>query len=284
MVSDSHFQKVTNRRISYPFRLSAPAMIFGHDIVENADILATMVDNVEIVLFHTPTQNNYLSRRDIIKLSEISRQTGVSYTVHLPTALEVASPDTKRREGSVQMAKALIERTLELNPLHYILHVPYSPPTLVYEPGMYFKHINNPAWQNWLGRAADSLTDITTAIGKAAGLLVENINYSVCYLEPLVQQRFCDLCLDVGHLLLGREPVTLEIIRHRDVIREIHIHGVKGHTDHHSLSILPQKRLSTWLRYISGMGFSGILNLEVFSPADLNSSLDLIPLFKNKFR
>ncbi len=251
-------------------------MIFGHDIVENAEILATLVDNVEIVLFHTPTQNNYLSRRDIAKLSEISRQTGVSYTVHLPTALEVASTDYRRRKESVRLAKALIEQTLDFKPLHYILHVPYSPPTLVYEPGMYFKRISSSAWQNWLRRATGSLIEITTVIGKAAELLLENINYSVCYLEPLVQKRFCGLCLDVGHLLLGQEPVTPEIVRHREVIREIHIHGVKGHTDHHTLSILPQKRLSKWLQQMANMGFSGICNLEVFSPADLKSSVDLI--------
>ena len=253
-------------------------MIFGHDIVENADILATIVENVEIVLFHTPTQNNDPSRQDIIKLSEISRQTGVSYTVHLPTALDVASSDSRRRREAVQLAKALIKQTIELNPLHFILHVPYSPPTLVYEyePGMYLKHISNPAWQNWLRRATASLIEITTVNGKATELLVENINFSVCYLEPLVQKGFCGLCLDVGHLLLDREPVTPEIARHRKVIREIHIHGVRGHTDHHSLSILPQKRLSKWLQQITGMGFSGILNLEVFSPADLNSSINLI--------
>jgi len=276
MASDSHFQRVTHRLTSYPFRLSAPAMIFGHDIVENADILATMVDNVEIVLFHTPTQNNYLSRQDIIKLSEISRQTGVSYTVHLPTVLEIASPDSERRTESIRLVIELIKHTTELTPLHHILHVPYSPPTLVYEPGGYLKQIDYPAWQDWLKRATGSLSDITAAIEKTARLLVENINYSVCYLQPLVQQRFCDLCLDVGHLLLGREPVTPEIMRHRDVIREIHIHGVKGHTDHHSLSILPQKRLSKWLKLLMGMEFSGILNLEVFSPADLKSSLKLI--------
>ena len=163
-----------------------------------------------------------------------------------------------------------------MNPLHYILHVPYSPPTLVYEPGMYFKRISSSAWQNWLRRATGSLIEITTVIGKAAELLLENINYSVCYLEPLAQKRFCGLCLDVGHLLLGREPVTPEIARHRKVIREIHIHGVKGHTDHHSLNILPQKRLSKWFQQMTGMGFSGICNLEVFSAADLKSSLDLI--------
>lgn len=251
-------------------------MIFGHDIVENADMLSAMVDNVEIVLFHTPTQNNFLSRRDIIALSDITRQTGVGYTVHLPTSLEIAALDSEKRAESIRRTVELIKKCEELNPRHFILHVPYSPLTLVYKPGEYFKQIEYTAWKNWLERATNSLVDVKEAVGKTNGLLIENINYSVYHLEPLVRYELCDICLDVGHLLLGQEKVALEIARYKDVIKEIHIHGVKGHMDHHSLDALPQERLSKWLKQLTGVGFSGILNLEVFSPSDLKSSIDLI--------
>jgi hypothetical protein len=71
-------QSMTTRINSAPSRLttvffktSAPAMIFGNDIVENAEILVELVDNIEIVLFHTPTQNNFLSRSDLHRLAQI---------------------------------------------------------------------------------------------------------------------------------------------------------------------------------------------------------------------
>jgi len=66
-------------------------MIFGNDIVENAEILVELDDNIEIVLFHTPTQNNFLSRSDLHRLAQIGSRHGVSYTVHLPDSLEIAS-------------------------------------------------------------------------------------------------------------------------------------------------------------------------------------------------
>jgi sugar phosphate isomerase/epimerase len=268
--------EVTNPPRKFPFLLSAPAMIFGHDIVENAEILSTIVDNVEIVFFSTPTQNNYLTSQDITTLSDIARHTGISYTVHLPASLEIASSDIEQRVASVQSAIELIKQCEPLNPQHFILHVPYSPPTLVYEPGDYFKKIEYPEWHKWLERASNSLMEITSANGKKCGLLLENINYSVYHLEPLIKYNSCNLCLDVGHLLLGQESVSVEIKSYHRVIREIHLHGVQGHTDHYSIATLSQRGVLKWLKVLNGMGFSGILNLEVFSPSDLRSSLDLI--------
>ena len=266
---------MTNQTKKSPFHLSAPAMIFGHDIVENAEILSTIVDSVEIVLFSTPNQNNYLSSREIATLADIARRTGINYTIHLPTSLQIASSDLTQRIESVQSVIELIKLCEPLNPHYFILHIPYTLPTLVYKPGDYFKQIEYAEWQKWLERASNSLMDIT-ANGKKCGLLLENINYSVYHLEPLFKNNPCYLCLDVGHLMLGEEKISDEIVCYHDIIKEIHLHGVKGHVDHHSLDIVPHKRVLKWLKLLSDKGFSGILNIEVFSPSDLRSSLDLI--------
>ena len=250
-------------------------MIFGHDIIENAEILSTIVDNVEIVLFNTPTQNNYLSSREIDILVDIARRTGITYTVHLPTSLQIASSDLTQRIESVQSAIELIELCNPLNPHHFILHIPYTPPTLVFKPGDYFKQIEYAEWQKWLERASSSLIDMT-ANGKKYRLLLENINYSAYHLEPLFKKNRCNLCLDIGHLMLGKENVSAEIVCYHDIIKEIHLHGVKGHVDHHRLDTVSEKRVLKWLKLLNGMEFSGLFNIEVFSSSDLRSSLNLI--------
>ena len=250
-------------------------MIFGHDIVENAEILSTIVDNVEIVLFRTPTQNNYLASREIATLADISLRTGITYTVHLPTSLQIASSDLVQRIESVESVVELIKLCEPLNPHYFILHIPYTPPTLVYKPGDYYKKIEYTEWQKWLERASISLMDIT-AIRKKCGLLLENINYSLYHLEPLFNDNLCELCLDVGHLMLGEEKISSEIDCYHDIIKEIHLHGVKGHADHQSLETVSHKRVLKWLKLLYGKGFSGILNIEVFSPSKFRSSLDLI--------
>lgn len=251
-------------------------MVFGHDIVFNVYTLSSMVDNVEVVLFHTPALNNFPSRQTVGELFEISRKTGISYTVHLPTSLDIASPDAGLRAGSTRQAIGLINLCSGLSPRHFILHIPYVTPTLVYEPGQYFKAIADSAWRPWLKRAGESLVEIAAATGNRAPLLIENINYSLTYVEPLIQEGLCHVCLDVGHLLLGEENVTREILRYSRATREIHLHGVTGYTDHCSLSVLSLDRLSSWLKLLADLTFSGILNLEVFTPSDLKSSMELL--------
>jgi sugar phosphate isomerase/epimerase len=261
------------------FKTSAPAMVFGHDIVENAEVLAGLVDNVEIVLFHTPTQNNFLSRTDIRRLAQVGRREEVSYTVHLPDSLEIASPAAATRTASVERTRELIGATADIAPRHYILHIPYSPPALVPVPGGYLKSIDSRKWQDWLKRAGDSLAAITGTCDPSVKLLAENINYSLSFLEPLVRQGFCQFCLDVGHLLLGQESVMAQMRHHFCEIEEVHLHGIRNHRDHFSLACLPQDRLARWLDYLHRQRFNGVVNLEVFSPEDLKVSLALLGRF-----
>ena len=251
-------------------------MIFGNDIVENAEILIELVDNIEIVLFHTPTQNNFLSRSDLRRLAQIGSRHGVSYTVHLPDSLEIASSSAAKRAESIGQTLKLIEVTAGIDPQHHILHVPFTHPTLIPVPGLYLKSIAHQRWQEWLKRATESLSIIFDTCGQSASLLVENINYSLVFLEPLAQSGYCKICLDVGHLLLGQESVMAAIKRYISQIREIHLHGIKNHMDHYSLALLPQERLARWMKHLIRNQYDGIINLEVFSPRDLMVSLELL--------
>ncbi len=272
----THINSATPHLTAVPFKISAPAMIFGHDIVENAEILAELVDNIEIVLFHTPALNNFLSRADVQRLAQIGSRHGVSYTVHLQDSLEIASSSAAKRAESVGRILELIESTAGIDPRHFVLHVPLTPPTLVPTPGLYLKSIAHQQWQDWLKRAIESLSTIVAECGASADLLVENINYSLAFLEPLVRDGYCNICLDVGHLLLGQESVMAAMRRYATHIREIHLHGIKDYRDHYSLALLPQERLVNWMEYLTRTRYDGIINLEVFSPGDLMASLELL--------
>jgi hypothetical protein len=43
-----------------------------------------------------------------------------------------------------------------------------------------------------------------------------------------------------------------------------------------SLAVLPETQVSEWIRLFPEASFSGVVNLEVFSPADLEASRDMI--------
>lgn len=251
-------------------------MVFGDELLKNARLLANMVDYVEIILFHTPTLHNIPTSEEICSLKKIGDQEDMAFTVHLPASLEIAASDRTQREKSVQLAREIFLRTVELEPMHYILHVPFSPPTLVAIPDFYFTSQNDPRWDEWRGHALESLEVLHGVLGKPGKLLVENINYSPRFLEPFLESGFCGLCLDLGHLILGREEV-MEHLRHRlDVTHEIHLHGVSGYDEHLSLSRLPKDQVHEWLRYIHRNSFQGAITLEVFSPRDLEESLEIM--------
>ena len=77
-------------------------MVFGENLLENAYLLAGMVDHIEIVLFYTPTLHNFLSVGEIRALKKLRIDEDMSFSVHLPAFLEIASPDRKKREKSVE--------------------------------------------------------------------------------------------------------------------------------------------------------------------------------------
>jgi sugar phosphate isomerase/epimerase len=190
--------------------------------------------------------------------------------------LEIASPDRTRREASVKLARQICLDMAEFDPKYYILHIPFSLPTLVAIPGLYFTTGEKQEWDEWTKRALGSLEILHEVFGQADRLLVENINYSPSFLEPLLKKGLYELCLDLGHLMLGQENVMESIKQYLDVTRVIHLHGVKGYEEHLSLSILPKTKVHRWLKYLIKAPFKGVITLEMFSPQDLEESMDVV--------
>ena len=251
-------------------------MVFGEDLLNNVRLLKGLVDHIEILLFHTPSLNNIPGSHEIEILRNTGKQENVTFTVHLPTSLEIASTEKGKREESVRLLNEIFLKTAEMNPLYYILHIPFTPPTLVPVPGLYFTPDHSKGWDEWTKRAVESLEKIHERMGNGIQVLVENINYSPFFLEPFQRQGLCELCLDLGHLMLGQEQVMNSIEEYLDVIREIHLHGVRGYEEHLSLSVLPERRVQKWLNYLIRSSFKGIMLLELFSPRDLEESIDIV--------
>ncbi len=252
-------------------------MVFGEDLLENVRRLSPLVDFVEIVLFRTPDLHNLPTALEIRELIKIGGGEGLGFTVHLPASLEPASTDKNLRDESLKTIREICGRLEELNPAHFILHLPFSPPTLVPVPDFYFK-TKDPAgdWNRWSNRAAEALNALRVICPSSEALLLENINYSPRFLEPFLKEGPCRLCLDLGHLLLGRETVLEQLREYYGHIQEIHLHGVSGHEEHLSLTHLPVERLQKWLAFLKESGYRKWVTLELFSPEELQESLAIL--------
>jgi sugar phosphate isomerase/epimerase len=259
-----------------PFKIGAPSLVFGKNLLENVRMLAGKVDHIEVVLFHTPTLNNFASPAEIKAVKNMGDGEGLSFSVHLPASLEIASRHREKRQQSVGMVAELIHLTHELNPTGYILHIPVTPPTLTAVPGHYLTHKDQQLFDGWSQRAMDGLLTIQSRMGADTTILVENINYSPRFLEIFWQSGICGFCLDMGHLMLGRESVSKALGQFMPVIEEIHLHGVMEDEEHLSLTVLPRARISRWVNRLLDADFKGIVNLEVFTPEDLETSLDML--------
>lgn len=250
-------------------------MVFGVDPVENVRRLEDIVDDVTLVLFHTPTQHNIPTSVQVRTLRQVAEERKMTVTVHLPASLEPASQDPGLRRTASRLSSEICKRTEDLRPRYYILHIPISKPTLVPVPGCYYTAGFTPDW-DWSGYGLDFLENLNESIGDSSRLLVENINYSPVLLEPFLNSGLCELCLDLGHLLLGGENVAHHLERYKNETRVIHLHGVDGHEEHLSLKRMEKNRPLKWIHQLCDKPYEGILTLEVFSPQDLKESIDVV--------
>lgn len=268
------------------FKVGAPSMVYGDDMVTNAEILShsgSGLNFTEILLFHTPELHNIPSSQEIQALKKIKDSTQSVYTVHLPASLEIASKEKELREQSICFLVDILHKTSVLQPVYYILHIPMAPPTLIADPRQYIQSRSSQSLGDWTSRAMESLARIQESVGNTSNLLIENINYSPQFLAPFLDAGYCGFCLDVGHLLLGDEPVG-EVLEHfSDHIREIHLHGVKDYTEHLSLEVLPRDEVVEWFSFLVDWNYIGYINLEVFSPEDLKTSLKVVSEIMKEF-
>ncbi len=251
-------------------------MVYGMDLVQNVESLSRFMDHVEIIIFDTPECHNIPTNHDITRLKEIKSKKNISFSVHLPASLEIASPDGTKKNAAVALASKIVHLCEEISPDYYILHIPVTAPTLTAGLSKYLKNKNRPEFEGWLDRAATGLEKIQAETKLRTRLLVENINYSPKFLMPLWQQGLCGFCLDIGHLLLGNESVLENLDSHLPVIKDIHLHGVVDQREHLALDVLPEDRVKSWIDKLNTSKYTGIVNLEVFSPEDLEISLAVI--------
>ncbi len=251
-------------------------MVFGKDLTKNVAILAGIVDHIEIVLFQTRQLHNIPGAQEIEYIKKIGEMHNTSYSVHLPVFLEFASKNSTKRKDSIQLAVDIVTHMKAINPVHYIMHIPVTKPTMLPEPEVYFSRHHIKQFTRWTPRALNSLRKLKEKTGQGARILIENINYSPCFLEPFLGSELCGLCLDLGHLMLGRENVMDTIKYYLNHTEELHLHGVLHDREHLGLSVLPVEKVSKWVRFLRQVEFDGIVTLEVFTPGYLEESIRLL--------
>src|SRR6185436_837939 len=215
---------------TYPFRLGTTSYIIPDDILPNAHYLAGKVRDIELILFEVddgPT--NLPSTKVIDELSQIARQSDMTYTVHLPLDLKLGEHDSERDQSLVK-AKRVIDCTRGLNPWAYVLHL---------DGRSVRSSTDNDLIEHWQDQSVRALEIVSEWAGGAEKLAVENLEtYPLDFIQPVLDRIPVSRCVDIGHLWLdGHDPITY-VRAALPRIRVIHIHGI-AERDHRSLAFMP---------------------------------------------
>ncbi len=247
-----------------PFKIGATSYVYPDDILPNVHKLKDRVNDIELVLFESDNAGNIPTQKDLRELRRISNKRGLTYTVHLPLDINLGSGIDGQRKKSVECARALIERLSVVNPYAYILHLNL--------PGNARRQLN--LWQDMV---SDSLKQIIK--GRKAmvkNIAIENLSYPFKYIESIIKENNCAVCVDIGHLIaMGLDPLE-HCKKYFKIIRVVHLHGVNGRKDHVSLKYLDAGLLKRLIRFLREKAYRGVLTLEVFSQVDFEESMDIL--------
>jgi sugar phosphate isomerase/epimerase len=241
-----------------PFRLGSTSYVYPADILPNVRRLAPLVDDVELVLFEVDDQSN-LPSPDVVKaLGRLAEAHDLTFTVHLPLDLRLASDDAWRHP-SMEKACRVIRSTRPLRPWAYVVHLDGTE----IENG---RSVSPAKLAQWRDRAARSLEMIAQEAGTPHLLAVENLeNYHPDAFLPLLDRLPISLCADVGHFLKVEEPPLPYLRTHGERVRVIHLHGSRDGRDHRGLDLIPDDLLAGLRDWLLTACYRGVLTLEVFT-------------------
>ena len=244
------------------FRIGSTSYVYPDDILPNVRKLASVVQDIELVLFEADEfGTNLPDARSIAELTSLSRAHDLSYTVHLPLDLRFGDV------VSMHKARRGIEATLGLDPFAYVMHLDGR--VLMDQP-------SRETVSHWERDAASGLAQVVKWIGDRSRVCVENVEaWDPGYFSEVVAQSNVSRCVDVGHFWLQRADPLPHLLKHLPRTRVVHMHGV-GSRDHQSLRLMPQEALQSVVHVLFRENYSGVLTLEVFGVEDFFTSLEAL--------
>ena len=247
-----------------PFRIGTTSYIIPDDILPNVRYLAGNVKDIELVLFDIDEYCNIPDAGQLSELIELAAANDLTYTVHLPLNLSFSAG---AQDISIEKALKVINGTRGLKPRAYVCHLECRE-----IPDREGEELRD--WQEQRIRAIGEL--VKEADISPAELAVENLeSYPIDWNGTVISRCGTHACLDIGHLFLQKiDPVPV-MNKWLPLTSVVHLHGV-GTRDHQSLSYMAERSVREVLRTLIRAEYRGVVTLEIFNEADLQSSLNMI--------
>lgn len=261
---------ITKIKGLFPFRIGTTSYIFPDDLIPNVEALADTVDDIELLFFEPVNRSLPVDEQTVERLKEISKKTGINYTVHLPLYCRLGHRTENERLKEADFCKRIIEHTLSLKPFGYVLHLN----TEYLEIG---GTLDISTWQDNVCRSVEELL----FCGVEPHLIcVENLGYPYEQVFPIVERFGLSVCLDIGHILIGGFPLEKYLELYLTHTRIIHLHGIDEGKDHRSAAFVEREVLSFLMsKLLKDKEVFRTITIEVFSESDLKTSLAVLKEF-----
>ncbi len=255
----------------FPFKIGTTSYILPvkeDSVVANVVYLKDSFDLVQLLFFGREYLDEVMSPRIIKDLKAIKDESGLSYTVHLPSDLELLNPSAVSLDEAISVIEKIMAETEILDVDGYVLHVDRlvkGSPSVDLDR----EHFN------LFHRALDAMS--AKLKNSARNICIENTNYDLTFFSSLILRSQCSVCMDAGHLSLYNHDYGrfTEVLHQK--IRQVHLHGVSGGRDHQALTALDAVSAGLFNHFLKD--YTGSVIIEVYNLKDLVKSGEYIERF-----
>ena len=253
------------------WRLGTTSCIYEMPLLENVRRLAGKTEDIELIYYDNEWGSNWPSPSETAELRDLAAQHNMSYTVHIPSALDGVVCSREWEERAYAQVGRTIEFLEDLAPAAYVWH---------WEAELRGKQpsADVPGWLGAVQRLAERVAAARWIPPRR--LAVETLSYPFELIADLVSAYDFGITLDVGHLWAGGYDWERSVKIYGPRTKVVHLHGIEPDTrkDHNSLIHQPPEqllRLGNLLANIAD-GQPRTVTLEVFAEDDWLSSQNLL--------
>jgi sugar phosphate isomerase/epimerase len=263
-----HTRKSARLELALPFRIGTTSFIYRGSWLHNVERLKERVGDVEILFFEGDDISSLPSLEEMHAIAALRAEHGLTLSLHTPLNASLASASDFERQLGVSRVLRSIEAAEPMAPDAYVVHVYLGdregdePPSDV---------------AAWCDRAERSIYTLLSAGVPRERLCIEQLDYDLRMLEPVIRAFDLPVALDVGHLQRDGRDLHGLLEHWLPRTKLIQWHGTDDSgRDHRGLDWFPEADARRMLQTLVDAQYRGVLTLEVFREQDFEQSMQLV--------